>query len=230
MKRDLFKSTIIVSFVLAIFCFLLIFLTTAAENHTIENSVASKVPIQQSQQSVWAQVPGDLDFSLTQEYSLYSFSYEVTDEAQTVALNKLTSESLSMDLSRDYATLSWYPQKSVVTYNEAYKYPEVGATAVDTVRQVNLGAYDVWYQMTHKPQYWKAWQALVLAYNQMINSDMLNRLYAYNAYAYYFNVEQNVQDMLSAQLTASQISTLYNDPDFGLGNFKGLTVWVTAAS
>ena len=54
-------------------------------------------------------MPGDLGFSLTQEYSLYSFSYEVTDEAQTIALNKLTSDSLNMDLERDYATPSWYP-------------------------------------------------------------------------------------------------------------------------
>lgn len=41
---------------------------------------------------------------------------------------------------------------------------------------INMGAYNAWYQMVNKPQYFKAWQALTQAFELMINSNFLSRL------------------------------------------------------
>ena len=51
---------------------------------------------------------------------------------------------------------------------------------------INMGAYDAWYQMYTKPQFFKAWQALTQAYELMLHSDFTHRLEAMNAYYYFF--------------------------------------------
>ena len=46
--------------------------------------------------------------------------------------------------------------------------------------------------MTHKPQYWLAWQAITQISNLMYTSNMIFRFYAYNAFYYMFNDESLV--------------------------------------
>ena len=44
-----------------------------------------------------------------------------------------------------------------------------------------------WYQMIENaPEFWRAWQALVLASSTMTESQMLSSLYAWQAYYYCF--------------------------------------------
>jgi hypothetical protein len=50
----------------------------------------------------------------------------------------------------------------------------------------NLAGLSVWYQKTHKPTWWLAWQALTQASYLMFNSNFLARFYAYNAFYYVF--------------------------------------------
>ena len=51
----------------------------------------------------------------------------------------------------------------------------------------NLDGLSVWYQKTHKPDYWLAWQALTQVSQLMQKSQLLTRYYAYNAYEFIFN-------------------------------------------
>lgn len=177
-------------------------------------------------------MPGDLDFSLSQNYQLYQFDAEVTPDATELSMSTVYNEDyFNMTTNRDYYAPYWYQQKSVVAFTENFTYPfNVPGTVVPTMKQVNMGAYSVWFQMSNKPQYWKAWQALNLANNLMLNSDMTNRVFAYNALEYFFNSFEDVQQyVLFGGLTTEQQNTIYNDELFGLGNVEGLRVWAAAA-
>jgi len=136
-------------------------------------------------------------------------------------------------LQRTFENATWYPQKSVVSYNESYTYTPVSAeeeNADETMLTINMGAYDVWYQMINKPKYYQAWQALVQAYELMLNSDYLNRLEAYNAKYYFFDNFADVQTYVLPTLTADDQDTIYNDPDFGMSSITGLSKWTAAAA
>ena len=58
-------------------------------------------------------------------------------------------------------TPTWEPTKSVVSYTEDYVYSGLTEQQQQqSYAMVNVAAQSVWYQMTHKPRYWLAWQAL----------------------------------------------------------------------
>lgn len=76
-------------------------------------------------------------------------------------LNLNTGGPFSQNVQRTYVTPTWEPTKSVVSYTEDYVYS--GLTEQQQQQSydmVNVAAQSVWYQMTHKPRYWLAWQAL----------------------------------------------------------------------
>ena len=72
----------------------------------------------------------------------------------------MTVGEIDYSVERTFESAVWYPQKSVVSYNESYAYTPSSESSLntdDTIFTVNLGAYDVWYQMVNKPKYFKAW-------------------------------------------------------------------------
>ena len=94
---------------------------------------------------------------------------------------------------------------------------------------INMGAYDVWYQMVNKPQFFKAWQAIVQAYELMLNSEFTYRLEAMNAYYYFFDDYALVQNFVLPTLLPDDQTTVYNDKDFGMNSIEGLSKWAQAA-
>jgi len=91
---------------------------------------------------------------------------------------------------------------------------------------VNVAAQSVWYQMTHKPRYWLAWQALTQVSNLMWTSNLLNRYYAYNAETFLFNDFTLVSQGVLAGLPSDQQATVYYDPLFGMNDANKLNFWV----
>ena len=69
-----------------------------------------------------------------------------------------------------------------------YKYTGVTPEELQTLNLMpNLEGLSIWYQKTHKPDFWLAWQALTQTAQLMFSSNMLSRYYAYNAYMFIFN-------------------------------------------
>ena len=61
------------------------------------------------------------------------------------------------------------------------------------IQTLNLDAESVWYQMNaDRPTFFKAWQSVTLASTTMLEAEMLNTFYAYQAQQYFF---YNVQDV-----------------------------------
>ena len=118
--RYILRLSIVFFFVLAIFFFLCIFLLGLAKNHVLKNSVADKVPIQQSEYKTWGVIPGDLKYSWTRSYNLYEFSYAPTRGAPEINLKTVGQYDYSLE--RVFKNATWFPQKSVVSYNESYTY------------------------------------------------------------------------------------------------------------
>lgn len=186
--RRILRLSIVFFFVLAVFFFLCIFLLGLAHKHVLKNTVDEKVPIQQNEYNTWGVIPGELLYSWTRSYKLYKFNYKPTAGASEINLSTVNTFDYSVD--RVYNNATWYPQKSVVQYNESYNYTATNSESADanaeTMYTINMGAYDVWYQMVNKPQFFKAWQAIVQAYELILNSDFTYRLEAMNAYYYFF--------------------------------------------
>lgn len=101
-----------------------------------------------------------------------------------------------------------------------------------TLQQVqtmpNLDGLSVWYQKTHKPTWWTAWQALTQASNLMLTSDFLTRFYAYNAFFYVFNDQSMVDAGVLASLSPADRATVYSDPFVGMDSVSKLAFWVAA--
>lgn len=115
-----------------------------------------------------------------------------------------------------------------MTYGETAEQTE--ALKTETMKTINMGAYDVWTQMSTKPRYFVAWQAMVQAYELMIQSDFINRLYAYNGLEYFFNDYDSVRQFVLPGFTDEAAQTIYDDPNYGMNSITGLTKWMTATS
>ena len=76
---------------------------------------------------------------------MYEFSYPVTPGAAEINLK--TAGEFNYTVERTFEDALWYPQKSVVSYNESYSYSlDSGSVSTDnTMLTLNMGAYDVWY-------------------------------------------------------------------------------------
>ena len=204
--RQILRLSIICFFILAIMFFLMIFLIGLSKKHVLKNSVDEKVPIQQNEQATWGQIPGTLGYDWTRSYSLYEFNYQVTAGSPIISLASVGT--YEYNVTRDYDNAFWYAQKSVVDYNASYTLTEITASekneedaAADTVSTINMAGYSVWHQMVNKPKYFKAWQAMTQAYELMLNSNYMERLYAYNSLEYFFNNFSDVQTYVLAGMT-----------------------------
>lgn len=221
--RRLLRLSIVFFFTLAIFFFLMIFLLSLAKKHTLKNEINDKVPIQQQEYATWGQIPGDLKYSYTRTYNLYEFAYNITSQAAEINLN--TVGEYDFEVERIYSNATWYPQKSVVAYNQTYDYTlrNSAVNADDTVFTINMGSYNVWYQMCNKPRYFQAWQALTTAYNVVSESNFLTRFYAYNVLEFFFTSYSEVQTYVLPSFDEAAQSIIYNDPKYGLNSIQGLT-------
>lgn len=228
-SRQYLKYSIVCLFALAVQFFLCIFLLGLAKKHDLKNQIKTSVPIQQNEVETWGEIPGKLDYAWSRIYTLYEFAYEPTRGAAEINLN--TVGDYSYDVTRSLTNATWYPQKSVVQYNETYTYTAAAsdADAATTMKTINMGAYDVWYQMSNKPESYQAWQAITQAYELMANSNFVNRQYAYNGLNYFFNDYASVQTYVLNGLTELQQSTVYNDPNYGMSTITGLSKWMGAS-
>ena len=89
--------------------------------------------------------------------------------------------------TRNFENTAWAPTKSCIDYTMKYTYSGVTESELDTLNLMpNLEGLSVWYQKTHKPDYWLAWQALTQTAQLMFTSNMITRYYAYNAFEFLF--------------------------------------------
>ena len=63
----------------------------------------------------------------------------------------------------------------------------------------------------------------------MLNSNYINRFYAYNALEYYFSSQDDVFNYVLTNLSDDDKLKVYSDPDYGLSTIDGLARWSDAA-
>lgn len=131
---------------------------------------------------------------------------------------------------RRFEGRQWAPTKSCIDYSMNYTYSGVNEEEYSTLSLMpNLDGLSVWYQKTHKPDYWLAWQALTQVAQLMFKSEMLTRYYAYNAYEYIFKEPALVYTGVLASLNPTDQQTVYSDPKFGMDSTDKLIYWVYAS-
>lgn len=65
---------------------------------------------------------------------------------------------MNFELTRSATNATWYPQKSVVQYNETFVETETDSEPMSgDMLTINMAAYDAWEQMLSKPKWFKAW-------------------------------------------------------------------------
>lgn len=125
---------------------------------------------------------------------------------QTFNANKLNLNiegPYELSVGRTFDDASWMPTKSCIDYWMNYTYTGMDQNQGDTIQLMpNLEGLSIWYQKTHKPLWWKAWQALAQVSDLMFTSNMLSRYYAYNAYEYIFDSPALVNQGVLAGLPA----------------------------
>jgi len=133
-------------------------------------------------------------------------------------------------VNRSFQGTAWAPTKSCIDYSMLYGYSGVTETELETINLMpNLEALSVWYQKTHKPDYWLAWQALTQVSDLMFKSNMLARYYAYNAYEFIFKDSALVYQGVLAGLSTENQQAVYTDPLFGLDSTDKIAFWVIAS-
>ena len=88
----------------------------------------------------------------------------------------------------------------------------------------------------NSPEFWRSWQALMLASTTMHESQMLSSLYAYQAFLYCFNDYDLVTEAVmpdsvggTTYYTPSERYDIYHDSYYGMDTIRKLITWVTAA-
>jgi hypothetical protein len=82
--------------------------------------------------------------------------------------------------------------------------------------------------MANRPRYWMAWQAITIISELMFQSNMVYRLYSYNAYNYLFYDFAMVQAGVLVDLSPADQNTVYTDPQYGMNNDQKMDYWVGA--
>ena len=175
-----------------------------------------------------------MQYNWTRTYSPYVFSGTPTAGAQQIQLS--STADYTYNVTRTFEKATWYPQKSVVSYYANYTMKEIPNEETlmtpannATYDMINFGGLDVWYQMVNKPKFFKAWQAMTQVYEFMLQSDYVNRIYAYNALQFFFKDEDQVKQYVMPNLDTASQETLYTDEQYGLGTSKGLAAWSAVA-
>jgi hypothetical protein len=114
------------------------------------------VPLQQAEVARWGQIPGDLGYFWTRTATIYSKQrFDSTEYIANV------QGPYQFKTARSFENTAWAPTKSCIDYTMKYSYSGVTESELDTANLMpNLEGLSVWYQKTHKPDYWLAWQAL----------------------------------------------------------------------
>ena len=118
--------------------------------------------------STWGYIPGELNYSSNQTLNLYNFNYEITSTASEIDMT--VSSPYYLSGMRNFTNVTWNPQKSVVDYlidnqiNITLQDPNMPsdhpADEKTTYLYPNLAAIDTWTQMTDKPRFQLAWEAI----------------------------------------------------------------------
>ncbi len=95
---------------------------------------------------------------------------------------------------------------------------------------LNLGALSLWYQVTEKPDFYKAFQALSKIRQQFVDETQF-KLIAYHAYNYFFNNQNTAINMFLAHLFDKDTATkIYSNPVLGMDSVTKLFYWFQACS
>jgi len=90
---------------------------------------------------------------------------------------------------------------------------------------LNLGALSLWYQVTEKPDFYKAFQALSKIRQQYVDQ-LQFKLYAYHAYNYFFNSENIAVNMFLKHIfDEATAKKIYSDPVLGMDSVTKLFYW-----
>ncbi len=85
----------------------------------------------------------------------------------------------------------------------------------------------------NRPEFWKAWQAMTLVSSTMLESQMLNTLFAYNAFHYFFYdqdmVNVAVLPIREDYFNETSQAAIYTDSRFGMNSVRKLITWIIAA-
>ncbi len=85
----------------------------------------------------------------------------------------------------------------------------------------------------NRPEFWKAWQAMTLVSSTMLESQMVNTLYAYNAFHYFFYDQDMVNEVVlpirDDYFNATSQKAIYKDDRFGMNSVRKLITWIIAA-
>jgi len=196
----------------------LAFLVDLAFNLKSQNKVDANTTLREDQVKLWGEIPGYLKFNFDRVITLYNYDSTVS----------LTSQApIEMSVMRSFKDPTWEQTQSTVKYSEKYTYTNSTDMSY-TVRQTNLAATSAWYQMTNKPQYWEAWQALTQIANMMYGANIVNSYYTVNAFYFTFQDFNLVKSAVIPSLSSADQLLVYNDSVYGMSDSSTLTTWVLA--
>ena len=231
MFRDYIGHSICCLFTTFAFFFSMVFLMGVSKNNKTNNSVIAKVPLQQSDYERWGVIPGTFEFDYSRTVTVYNINKftPATTEGDMPLLNLNQGGPYQLDATRTFNDPAWLGTKSVIDYTMTYEYSGLNEqTAAEEINMINFGAQSAWYQLTHKPQYLLAQQALAQVTSIIFDSNVMQRYYADNALQFIFNDYSLVQNGVLYGMDPTTQSTIYNDQDYGLSNVHSLSVWVEA--
>lgn len=196
----------------------LAFLVDLAFNLKSQNKVDANTTLREDQVKLWGEIPGYLKFNFDRVITLYNYDSTVSLTSQT---------PIEMSVMRSFKDPTWEQTQSTVKYSEKYTYTNSTDMSY-TVRQTNLAATSAWYQMTNKPQYWEAWQALTQIANMMYGANIVNSYYTVNAFYFTFQDFNLVKSAVIPSLSSADQLLVYNDSVYGMSDSSTLTTWVLA--
>ena len=98
-------------------------------------------------------------------------------------------------IDRNFTNIAYDNSRKVVNYTMDHDYKLINADELEAdierlnITTLNMDAEGVWYQLVNQPDFFKSWQAMTLASSTMVETEVLNTFYAYQAYNYLFNDE-----------------------------------------
>ena len=235
--RNYLKECVCGLCILAIISFLMVFVITMTLIDKLNNRIQVYAPMTMNNMTAWAQIPGALDYTYTKTMYLFNVQ-EFNSETKSIEMESYGPYDYSV--ARNLTNPVYDDARKVVNYTMDYEYTLMNdrQSILDAnITTLNLDGASAWYQMNENaPEFWRSWQAMVLASSTMQEAQMLNSLYSWQAYYYCFKYTSCVQEVVLPEsvnnqtyFTPSQFLSIYHDDVYGMDESTKLVIWVIAA-
>lgn len=123
-------------------------------------------------------------------------------------INLKSATKLDFLLARNYTNVTYILNQANINFTENYTLHMNKGDLTPNYAHLNVDGLSLWYQMSQRRDFFKAFEAMLKIRNQFVN-EFFQRIAAYQAYHYIFKNKQMVLQSVLGVFDAATAESIY---------------------